>query len=596
LARYQLVSRESLVSQVPLVLNAAYPLVLWVPPAANSPLVSDATANGHVADQNTSSDNRDRLCALIAQLCANANYWERQAHHWKWRAGHYQRLFHDAQAKAATHVAQLQAEIDALQAIIRQHEHEARSPKSETHPNTQHRKPSTRKRGRQPGQKRPPRRDFQHLPTTEETIALPPEQRCCPQCHQPYADFPGTDDGEIIEIDVRAHRRHYHRQRYRRTCTCANRPCIVTAPPPPKVVPKGILGVSVWVYLLMGKFAQYQPLQRLLTGLRDHGLDLSAATVADGLRHILTLLQPIYDGLARHQRDQDLWQADETRWMVFVGNQRQPKHAWTLFVFRSPESIVFLLEAERTHHVPQDYLWGESGILCVDRASIYKAMQQVKDGRIILAFCWAHQRRNFLRLLVAWKDHAAVMDWAGAWLERISQLFAANNVRVSVLADPAAFAVQDRVVREQVTALAQQRDAQLQQADLHPACRKALESLQRHWEGLTVFVEHPKVPMDNNAAERSERGPVLGRKNYYGSGALWSGQLAAYMFSIVQTLQLWDLSCERWLTIYLQACAEAGGAVPAHPEAFLPWNLSTEHCQAWSLKEASGPVPPDDTS
>ena len=52
--------------------------------------------------------------------------------------------------------------------------------------------------------------------------------------------------------------------------------------------------------------------------------------------------------------------------------------------------------------------------------------------------------------------------------------------------------------------------------DLHPAPRKVLESLGNHWTGLTVFVEHPEVPMDNNTAERSERGPVVGRKNYYG--------------------------------------------------------------------------------
>ena len=48
---------------------------------------------------------------------------------------------------------------------------------------------------------------------------------------------------------------------------------------------------------------------------------------------------------------------------------------------------------------------------------------------------------------------------------------------------------------------------------------KTLESLQAHWQGLTVFVDHPDVPMDNNTAERVQRGPVVGRKNYYGSGA-----------------------------------------------------------------------------
>jgi hypothetical protein len=60
--------------------------------------------------------------------------------------------------------------------------------------------------------------------------------------------------------------------------------------------------------------------------------------------------------------------------------------------------------------------------------------------------------------------------------------------------------------------------------------------------GLTVFVEHPEVPMDNNTGKRLERGPVVGRKNYYGSGAFWSGQLAAMLFSLFQTLCLWDLN------------------------------------------------------
>ncbi len=36
-----------------------------------------------------------------------------------------------------------------------------------------------------------------------------------------------------------------------------------------------------------------------------------------------------------------------------------------------------------------------------------------------------------------------------------------------------------------------------------------------HWQGLTIFVDHPHIPMDNNAAERGLRGSVLGRKNYY---------------------------------------------------------------------------------
>jgi len=37
-----------------------------------------------------------------------------------------------------------------------------------------------------------------------------------------------------------------------------------------------------------------------------------------------------------------------------------------------------------------------------------------------------------------------------------------------------------------------------------------LQSLLEHWSGLTLFVEHPEVPMDNNRGENSIRNPVTG--------------------------------------------------------------------------------------
>ena len=93
--------------------------------------------------------------------------------------------------------------------------------------------------------------------------------------------------------------------------------------------------------------------------------------------------------------------------------------------------------------------------------------------------------------------------------------------------------------------------------------------------------------MDNNTAERSERGPVVGRKNYYGSGAVWSGRLAAMLFSLFQTLALWGLNPRLWLTAYLTACAESGGRAASDLEALLPWNLSEEQRRAWSLEPQS---------
>ena len=88
-----------------------------------------------------------------------------------------------------------------------------------------------------------------------------------------------------------------------------------------------------------------------------------------------------------------------------------------------------------------------------------------------------------------------------------------------------------------------------------------------------MFIDAPWVPMDNNAAERDLRGPVVGRKNFYGSGAPWAGQLAATMYGVLATLGLWSINARAWLGAYLQACAENNNRAPADLGPFLPWAM-----------------------
>jgi len=85
--------------------------------------------------------------------------------------------------------------------------------------------------------------------------------------------------------------------------------------------------------------------------------------------------------------------------------------------------------------------------------------------------------------------------------------------------------------------------------------------------------------MDNNKGENSIRNPVTGRKDFYGSGSLWSSELAAIMFSIFQTMVLCGLNCNHWLRSYLTACAENNGKPPENLSPFLPWEMDKERRQ-----------------
>jgi transposase len=346
------------------------------------------------------------------------------------------------------------------------------------------------------------------------------------------------------------------------------------------VLPKSLLGVSLLVEVLVDKYLSYRPTYRLLAALRTHDLDLSLGTVTDALQRLLPLFEPVYEALADHSRRQPLWHGDETRWLVFATVEGQVGFRWYLWVFHAAEVVVFVLAQGRAHDVPEQYLGPQAaGILVVDRYQAYQAIDQVKTGSIVLAFCWAHVRRDFVTVARTWPEQEG---WALGWVERMGQIYQRNDERLAVREESAKFVAADARLRAAVTALGEQGQSELAAPSLHPARRRVLESLGHHGTGLTVFVAHPEVPMDNNTAERGQRGPVVGRKNYYGSGAVWAGRRAAMLFSLLQTLCLWQLNPRAWLTAYLTACAEAGGEVPEPVERFLPWNLSDEDRRRWS--------------
>jgi transposase len=445
-----------------------------------------------------------------------------------------------------------------------------------------------RRRGQQRGQPQPLRRNYDHLPVEEQFLDIAADVQHCSCCGLPWQEFPSTVDSEELEIEVRPYRRRYRRRRYRPTCACGTQPGIITAPGPDKLLPKSRLGISIWVTVLLDKYAFARPTHRLLEDLRTQGLDLSASTLAEGLQRLTPLLTPLYQAMVLHQRQEEQWHADETRWSVFICVEGKAGHRWYLWLFRSRTAVVFVLDPGRAHDVPEEHFGPDArGILIVDRYSAYKAMAQVKAGQIVLAFCWAHQRRDFIGLANDWPTLEA---WALSWIEAIGELYHLNAQRLEVRKDAVAFARGDQALRQAVDAFGQRWQTELQQPDLHPACQRVLTSLQEHWQGLTVFVNHPEVPMDNNAGERTIRDPAMGRKNYFGCGSLWSVQLAVSLFSLVATLRIWHINPRLWFTAYFEACAANGGQVPDRAESFLPWNLTAEQRQAFQAEESDLPL------
>ena len=433
-----------------------------------------------------------------------------------------------------------------------------------------------RPRGQQAGSVGHGRKKREDIPSVEIIHDLKSHEKSCLVCGLDFKLFPTTADSCDIHYEVRIIRRVHKRKCYMPTCRCGIVTGIVTAPPVPKLIPKGMFSVELWVHILAEKFLFQRPMSRLLQVLALQGLSVSQGTVTGGLQKIKDIVYPLYTLILEHNRSANHWHMDETRWLMFVTIAGKIGYRWWLWVSVTKDTVVYLLDSSRSSSVPREHLGKDpNGILSVDRYSAYKALISEK---LKLSFCWGHVRRDYTRIH---DTHHKLRLWAQGWIDRINLLFHLNNNRLDVLFDKEKFQLTDTILRKEIICFQKAYVNELASQDLHPVARKALKSLLTHWSGLLIFVDHPEIPMDNNLSERKLREAALGRKNYYGSGAIWSGDLTAALFTIFQTARHNGLDPIKYLTAYLHAAANNRGKAPTNIDNFLPWNLSKEQKVMW---------------
>ena len=85
-----------------------------------------------------------------------------------------------------------------------------------------------RPRGHQKGARNHGRSMLTGLPVVHETINL--IDPTCPKCGLPLHSMPGSEDSEVVEIEVKAFVRKIHRKRYKPQCDCDECSAIVCAP------------------------------------------------------------------------------------------------------------------------------------------------------------------------------------------------------------------------------------------------------------------------------------------------------------------------------------------------------------------------------
>src|ERR1700733_1839888 len=422
------------------------------------------------------------------------------------------------------------------------------------------------KRGKKKGAKGSGRKKHEKLPVSAEvTLEVPDAEMVCAACGELERPV-GFEDSQEVEVEVKAHKRVFHRQKVGHFCKCKKHWVTKTAPKPAKLVKKGGYGLTFWIFCLLGKYVFHTPLNRLCLQLAMKDLHVSAGTIVGGFKRIYELLKPLIEEIRRYSREEKHhWHIDDTGWKVFVQFDGKTSHRWYLWVFLSNDVCLYILSPWRSRAVPKSHLEHSVGVVTCDRLEANKKLGDNVEN----SFCWVHIRRELRNLAAAYPE---IADICNALLIMIGALYYLNAQRLFAEPGSPENLAADKALRANMLEIKAVFETNLKKPNLHPELKRLFTGLTEDWAGLLIFMDLPAIPPDNNPAERAVRGPVVGRKNYSGSGSEWSGHFSAAMFSLHATLKLNNVNTEAFLLEYLQACALNGGHAPPNAKDYLPWN------------------------
>jgi len=389
-----------------------------------------------------------------------------------------------------------------------------------------------------------PREQLQ-LDQVERTYELDEQDRVCTQCGGDLQEWDGQLE-ESEEIDV-IERRYVLVKNKRKKYRCSCGACIETAPAAPRLISGGRYSTAFATHVALAKYGDHLPLERQVKMMRRLGLQVDSQTLWDQINALAKVLEPAYARLRAYLMLKSVLAADETHWRV-MGSDKLRWQVWTLC---AEDAVYYQIEDSRSAAAARSVLGDYAGKLVCDGYSVYKALKK-QDGRFELVHCWAHVRRKFVEVDELHEGSCTQV------LDMIGELYAVEREARDGPPDERA-----RLRRERSADIVRRIHgwALEQRALPESPLGKAIGYLGAMWEGLQRFLNDPMVPIDNNAVERALRGVVVGRKNHYGSRSRRGTEVAAILYSLVESAKLAGVDPDAYLRDATRA-ALAGDTVP----------------------------------
>lgn len=396
-------------------------------------------------------------------------------------------------------------------------------------------------------------------PNAEVTeVHLTPESpQQCPCCNQEMRDTGLTEESERLTVIPR--KVLIERQiRHKLGCTYCHG-AIVTAALPPSLVPSGSYSDSLIIDVAISKYFDLMPIQRYIRAAERCGVvGIPSASLIETTHVLATRLRAVYRQLKQEVLKEKVLNADETPHRMLEGADREN---WFFWGFLGKTAAYFEAHDTRSGDVASEFLKASvCEFLVSDVYSGYaKAVRETNEARsfqgaslIACVYCNAHARRYFKK---AQDVFAAESKF---FTDRyMSIYFLESQLKKLRTKDPNLPTEKILEIRGKMRVFYDQMKARAETEQLaysdKSSIAKAMNYFLKNYRGLTLFLTNAALPIDNNAAERILRNPVIGRKTWYGTHSPQGADTAAVLFSIFESCKLNQVNPSTYLKALVAA-------------------------------------------
>lgn len=329
---------------------------------------------------------------------------------------------------------------------------------------------------------------------------------------------------ESVEITVteRVYKKVVHRQakyRLKDEYNTTGKEVIITAPGPVKLKPGCQYSVDFALAVVSDKYEFHMPLERQRRKMEAAGLDIDVKTLYSLCQSVAEHMESVTPLIRRDiMNDFCAVHVDESPWLI-LGEEKKGQ----MWAMSNRLGSYYQFEPSRAGEVAEEMLGGYQGAVITDALAAYNRLAQIEGMR--RGLCWAHVRREFYERMddypiaeemVRMIDELFEIEAKATNFDELRELRKTESKAVILL-------MQKWLIEQSLTHLP------------GDGLMAAINYCAGHWRDLTTFLKDLSLPLSNNDAERALRHVVLGRKNFAGSKTINGADVAATLYTVIET-------------------------------------------------------------